>query len=167
MLVAGLPIAADWVTDRQTDRQTERQTDRQTYRQTDSDHQADLSILKPLASEEAVLRSDPVRRQPLPSILAGPTVSTGELTGLLIAENLQLWDSEAGAVRGAGLWSLEEGCGSASLMGSSSGTVRILGKLLLPSELKMLSGGLHSCAVRLTPLPILFTCCKQPIKVHA
>lgn len=86
---------------RQTDRQTCRRADRQTGRQKLAE-QADLSILSPPASEEVVLRSEPVRRQPLPSILAVATGSTGELTGLLIGENLQLWDSEAVAVAGVG-----------------------------------------------------------------
>ena len=117
-------------------------------------------MLRTPASEEVVLRTDPVRRQPLPSLLAAATASTGALTGLLIGENLQLCDSEAGAVRGCWgrlLWSLEEGGGSASLIGSSSGTVRILGKLLLPSELKMLSGGLHVFFVSFVLLLILPT----------
>ena len=59
-------------------------------------------MLSPPVSEEVVLRRDPVRRQPLLSILAAATASTGELTGLLMGENLQLWDSEAVAVAGVG-----------------------------------------------------------------
>lgn len=126
-----------------------------------------LSVMRLLAfSTDPVLRREVVRRQPppTPKLLAVATASAGEPAGLLMGENLQLWDSEAGAVMLC--WpslfrSLEEEVWYVSSMASSSGTVRILGRGMLGSDPKPFSGGLHNSnqTIRSGPVQCSFVIC--------
>lgn len=60
--------------------------------------EAHLSEPSAATSAEPVLRSELALCQLLPPNPADPPASTGDPTGLLMGENLQLCDREAGAV---------------------------------------------------------------------
>ena len=58
-----------------------------------------LSGIRLLAfSADPVLRREVVRRQPPPTLLAAAAASLEAPEGLLMGENRQFWDSDAGAV---------------------------------------------------------------------
>ena len=95
-------------------------------------------------SAEPVLRSDVVRCQALLLLLASAAAASAEeVEGLLVGENLQFCDRDAGAVMLCAPWLFDALVSSASSIASSSGTVRILARVLLVPGPKPFSDSLQ------------------------